>query len=309
MSFIQTVRGAIVPAALGMTLPHEHVLCDFIGADKTGPHRYDADEVVEVMAPHLEALRAQGVSTLIDCSPMYLGRDPLVLARLSEISGLHILTNTGLYKEPHLPPYAFEDSPAQLAARWIAEWEHGIGDSGIRPGFIKIAVNPGPLIPVQQKIVRAAAQTHLATGLAVASHTAHALAARESLDLIAQEGMDASRLIIVHADQIADLAEHCALAERGAWLEYDAIGMRPLAEHVQLVAEMVSRGYAERLLLSQDAGWYTVGEARGGSVRPFTALVAEFLPALRRAGVLEEVVYRLTVLNPARAFGIRRGPL
>lgn len=301
MAMIHTVCGPIAPAELGYTLIHEHVLCDFIGAAETGPHRWSDDQVVAAMQPYLEELVARGVRSLVDCSPAYLGRDPRLLARLSVATGLQIVTNTGWYKEPYLPARALAMTPQEIAAEWVAECEGGIEGTGIRPGFIKIAVNPGALLPIQQTIVRAAAIAHGRTGLLVASHTGHALAAQMSLDLAEAEGMDLHHYVVVHADQIADPAIHAALAARGAWLEYDAIGTRPAAEHAALVAHMLDGGWGGRLLLSQDAGWYHVGEPGGGTVRPYTALHDAFLPALRALGADEATVHLLLVENPVRA--------
>ncbi len=301
MPMIHTVTGPVAPAELGYTLIHEHVLCDFIGAAETGPHRWSGDEAAAAMQPHLEALAARGVRTLVDCSPAYLGRDPRLLARLSRAAGVQIVTNTGWYKAPYLPSRAFAMAPQEIAEEWTAEYENGIEGSGIRPGFIKIAVNPGVLLPVQQAIVRAAALTHRRTGLMVASHTGHALAAQMSLDLAEAEGMDLRHYVVVHADQIADPGIHAALAARGAWVEYDAIGTRPAAEHAALAARMLDRGWGERLLLSQDAGWYQAGEPGGGPVRPYTFLHDEFLPALRALGADQSTIDQLLVRNPARA--------
>jgi len=302
MPIIQTVRGPIEPQALGPTLAHEHVMCDFIGADQTGPHRWERELVVQRMLPYLQALVERGLRGFVDCTPMYLARDVRVLARLAELTGLHILTNTGLYKEPFLPAEVFGLAPGDVAAGWIREWEEGIEETGIRPGFIKIAVHPASLAPIQQVIVRAAAITHLATGLAVACHTGHAVAAHESLDLIEAEGMDPRRYIIVHADAIADRAQHEELARRGAWLEYDSIGPTSIDARVELVLDMLDKGYEDQLLISQDAGWYHVGEPNGGEVRPFTSLSDLFIPRLREAGATEEIIHKLLTVNPSRAF-------
>jgi phosphotriesterase-related protein len=301
MACVQTVLGPVAPDELGLTLIHEHVMVDFGGAEQTGPHRWDRDEVARTMQPYLDAVAAQGVTCLVECTPNYLGRDPALLQRLSRATGLHIVTNTGLYKEPYLPAWAFELSPGALAERWIVEWEQGIGETGVRPGFIKIAVNPGPLLPIQQTIVRAAAMTHLATGLSVVCHTGHAGAAHESLDLIEAEGMNPARYVVAHADQITDDADHIALLQRGAWLSYDAIGWGPLERQERLTLAMLERGYARQLLISQDAGWYHVGEPGGGEVQPMTALLGEFAPRLRGAGVAEEMIATLLVENPRRA--------
>ena len=323
MAQVHTVLGPIDPEDLGLTLIHEHVMVDFIGADETGPHRWDRDVVAPTMQPYLDALVAQGVMSLVECTPNYLGRDSVLLQRVSRATGLHIVTNTGLYKEPHLPAWAFELSPAELAERWIAEWEQGIDETGVRPGFIKIAVNPGPLLPIQQTIVRAAAITHLATGLSVVCHTAHAAAAHESLDLVEEEGMDPRHYVVAHADQIGpdqiapesisnldavDLEPaweaHVALLRRGAWLEYDSIGWNPYEWHERLLLAMLERGYEGQILLSQDAGWYHVGEPGGGTVQPMIKLLDEFVPRLRAAGVNEALVEKLLVDNPRAVLSV-----
>ena len=305
---IQTVRGAIRAEDLGPTLVHEHVMCDFIGAERTGKHRYDAREIIEVMRPDLEAVRALGMTGFVDCTPMFIGRDPEVLARLSEAVGIHILTNTGLYKEPFLPAYAFESSPDDLAARWIREFEDGIEGTGIRPGFIKIAVNPGHLIPVQQRIVRAACRTSRATGMVIACHTGHGIAAREATDIVVEEGVPPENFIFVHADSEPDPEQHVAAARRGIYVEYDGIRPDTQERSLKRVRDMLDLGFADRLLLSQDAGWYNVGEPRGGEpagkIRGYTYLGERFLPLLRESGVSEDTIRQLMVENPARAFAL-----
>jgi len=287
-----------------MALPHEHVMVDFAGADKTGKHRYDPDDVCRVMLPYLQEAREQGWTGFVDCTPAYIGRDPELLRRLSEAAGLHILTNTGYYKEPYLPPHAFTDSVDSLADRWVREFQEGIEDTGIRPGFIKIAVNPGPLVPIQQKIVRAAARAHRRTGLTVASHTVAGVAALEELELAEAEGMDPSRFIVVHADGEPDQTFHGEIARRGAWVEFDGIGSRPIEEHVDLILAFLERRGPDRLLLSHDAGWYWVEEPGGGRQRGFTAIGAELFPTLRARGVPDTVLHQLVADNPARAFAV-----
>jgi predicted metal-dependent phosphotriesterase family hydrolase len=298
---IETVLGPITAQAFSPALPHEHILVDFIGADRVSPDRYDLVEVAAVMRPYLAALPPRGMRGFADCTPAFLGRDPRLLAQLSRETGVHILTNTGLYKEPYLPPYAFFETDDQLADRWVREWEEGIDGTGIRPGFIKIAVNPGPLVPVQQKIVRAAARTSLRTGLAIACHTVVGVAALEALDILRREGLDAARFIVVHLDSEEDFGYHREVAARGAWVEYDSVGWRPLSFHVDLVSRLLAEGYGDRLLLSHDAGWYHVGEPGGGQVKPFTVLTDQLTPALLERGV---DILPIIAENPARAFAV-----
>ena len=95
-----TALGPIAPEQLGRTLIHEHVLVDFIGADEIRPGRYDSEEVFLKALPHLRKVKSAGCDTLVDCTPAYIGRDPGLLRRLSQASGLQIVTNTGLYAQP-----------------------------------------------------------------------------------------------------------------------------------------------------------------------------------------------------------------
>ncbi|MEM2795477.1 MAG: hypothetical protein QXY49_06455, partial [Thermofilaceae archaeon] len=132
MGVIRTVLGDITPDKLGMALTHEHVICDFIGADKVDRSRYSRTEVFEIMFPYLAEIKQLGVSGFIDCTPAFIGRDPLLLSELSKAIGLHILTNTGLYKEPFLPRYAFEYSADQLAEIWALEIEEGVENEIVR---------------------------------------------------------------------------------------------------------------------------------------------------------------------------------
>lgn len=298
---VQTVRGPVDPKSLGVTLMHEHILVDFIGADRVSRDRYDPEEVFQVALPHLRRLRELGCQTLVECTPMFLGRDPVLLRRLSEASGLHLITNTGLYKAPYLPAYAEAEDAGALAARWLAEVRDGIEGTGIRPGFIKIAANEGPLIPVQEKIVRAAARVSRAIGLPIASHTTQGKTALQELDLLAAEGVAADAFIWVHAHAEPDPGLHLRAARRGAWVEFDGIAPETVAQHVELVMAMHRAGLSRRVLLSHDAGWYHVGEPGGGAYRGYDTLFTQFLPALRRAGGSEALEKQLLVTNPAAA--------
>jgi len=305
---IMTVNGPIPPAQMGTTLPHEHVLVDFIGADTVSPHRYDRDEVFEAVLPHLQQVYDLGGRTLIECTPAYLGRDPRLLQRLSQATGIHLLTNTGYYgarDDRHLPAHALSESADALAARWIHEWESGLDGTGIRPGFMKIGVDGGSLSDVDRTLVRAAARAHRATGLTMAVHTGPAEAAFEQLDVLEGEGVDPSAWIWVHAQAEQDGTRHAEAARRGAWVEFDGLHPDRVEQHVEQVSFMKNQGLLHRTLVSHDAGWYHVGEPGGGTFRPYSTLFDDFLPALRRTGFTDAEIQRLVVTNPAEAFSVR----
>lgn len=308
---IQTVSGPIAAKDFGFALPHEHVLCDFIGAEQTGKHRWKPDEVFAAMLPRLKQVQERGVKSFVDCTPAYIGRDPALLKRLAEATGLHILTNTGYYgaaDDKYLPKHAFTETADALAARWQKEWEQGIEDTGIRPGFLKIGVdpakgNPPALSEVDAKLVRAAARVSRRTGLTVACHTGHGPAALEEVKIFREEKADPAKLIFVHADSEADSSFHLKVAAQGAWVEFDAVGWRPTADHLKFILPMLDK-HADRLLLSMDSGWYFAGEPNGGKIRDYTYLTDDLLPALRKEGVSDAMLHKLTVENPAKAFAI-----
>ena len=306
--FIMTVQGPISVSEIGKSLIHEHILVDFIGADSTGYHRWNRAEVIKMVLPYLQEIRNSGCSTLIDCTPAYLGRDPLLLKMLSDSSGLNILTNTGYYgalNNKYLPSHTFRETAEQIAARWIREWQDGIDGTGIKPGFIKTGVNPGKLSDLHQKLIKAAAITHLKTGLTIASHTGPALPAFEELEILASEGVAASAFIWVHAQSESDHSTHVMAATKGAWISLDGVSEENTKDYVAMISNLKANGLLDRVLVSHDAGWYTPGEPDGGSFRGYTALFTSLLPALKEAGYSEEELTQLLVHNPARAFEVR----
>lgn len=301
---IQTVTGPIPADRLGITLMHEHVLVDFVGADLVSPSRYNRAEVLTVVVPHLKQLRAFGCETLVECTPAFLGRDPALLRQLSDASGLRILTNTGYYgaaNDKHLPKHAFSESAEQLAARWTAEHERGIEATGIRPAFMKIGVDAAPLSPIDRKLVEAAALTHRATGLPIASHTGTGGAALEELDILQRHRVPPSAFIWVHAQNERDTSFHDRAAARGAWIEFDGISPTSVERHVDLVRHMKQQGRLAHVLVSHDAGWYRVGEPGGGRFRPYDTLFTTFVPALEKEGFSAAEVRQLLVVNPRNA--------
>jgi phosphotriesterase-related protein len=309
---IHTGRGPVDVGEMGVTLVHEHVLVDFAGAERVSRSRYDAGEAFRVILPHLQELRERGCRTLLECTPAYLGRDPLLLRRLSEASRLHIVTNTGYYgaaSDSAVPKHAYAESARQLAARWTAELRGGIEGTGIRPGFVKIGVDPGPLSDIDRKLVEAGALCHLDTGLTLAVHTGDGAAALQIVSVLTRAGVSPEAYVWVHSQNERDLATRSWAARQGTWIELDGVGPTSLDAHVEGVVDLFRRDQLDRVLVSHDAGWYHVGEPGGGGYRPHTFVFDTFVPALRARGLGEADVRRLLVANPARAFAIRPRPL
>lgn len=303
-NYIHTVRGPIAATELGFTLPHEHIMVDFGGAATAGKHRYAADNVIEVMTPYLGDIRAQGVETLMECSPNFVGRDVEIFHALSEQTGLNIVTNTGLYNNQYLPDYAQERTADSLAEDWIKEFEGGIDGTGIKPGFIKTAVNEQPN-ELDMKMIHAAAMAHNATGLTIATHTCLADAVEKIVAVLESHQVNPSRWIFVHAHLEPDVKRLTAMAKIGVWIELDGLGFGGDDEHLERLLMLLEHGFEDQILLSQDAGWYNIGEENGGQIIPFTRLKGEFLPFAKERGVDDALIEKITRINPAKAFTCR----
>ena len=307
---VMTVLGPIDASQLGRTLEHEHILVDFIGAEETGYHRWDRDDVIQQVLPHLMEAKALGFQAIVECTPAFLGRDPRLLKVLSEKTGLHILTNTGYYgarQNQFIPETLQELSADDLAKRWIHEFEQGIEDTGVKPGFIKIGVDRDPqLSPMHEKLVRAACKTHLKTGLIIACHTGPTEAIFQMSEILKEEGVAQEALIWVHATR--DTPENQLKAARlGLWVSIDNI--TPGEDRIDFVVTglkvLKEHGLLNKVLISHDAGWYRPGEPSGGSFRPYTAISEELIPRLKSEGFSKEDIDQLLIQNPQRAFEIK----
>jgi phosphotriesterase-related protein len=293
---------------MGNTLVHEHILVDFIGASNYSPTRWNDEEVVKKVLPYLIEVRNAGCDTLVDCTPNYLGRDVLLLLKLSELSGLNIITNTGYYggsDNKFLPAHAFEESPEQLSDRWISEWENGIDGTSVRPGFMKISVNPGPLTPISRKLVQAAALTHLKTGLVIASHTGPAVAAQEEIEILQQAGVSPEAFIWVHSQNEKDRSQYNKLAQTGAWVSLDGLNENNVPTYTEILLQLKKEKYLHRMLVSHDAGWYEPGKPDGGTFRGFNVLFTKLIPSLKAAGFSPIEIQQLIVTNPRQAFAVQ----
>ena len=313
--FIMTVQGPIPASALGPALTHEHVLVDFIGADSIGFHRWNRQEVIKRVMPYLSELNEHQVSALMECTPAYLGRDPLILKALSEQSGMHLITNTGYYgalNNRFLPSEFYKITAEELSQIWVNEFENGIEGSGIRPGFIKIGVDGNDRLSVEHlKIIRAAALAHQKTGLVIASHTGPDAPAFEQISVIQSHGLDPSCFIWVHA-QGGSQEGNIRAAQMGSWVSLDNVNLNrevgskyDVNWYAERILKLKEAGYLDRVLISHDAGWYKPGEKNGGTFRGYTGIFTSLIPALKQRGFSDQDIEQLIEVNPRNAFSLK----
>ena len=302
MTILHTTLGPLRREQLGLILPHEHVFVDLRTPDQPGYAQADAADVLALMAPQIEAIKAQGVTALIECSTGGVGlRVDLDLA-VSRATGFPIVVPTGNYREPWIPQWVAEASEAELEAWMLGHLTTGVDDTGVLAAWIKVSAGDDGITPLETKILRAAARASAQTGALIGSHTIKGRVVLDQLDIIEAAGGSASRFLSIHTQEEKDFGLHREVFARGAWLEFDHIGRAPDADIVALVTRALEAGQGERLLLSHDRGWYDPAQPGGGTPQPYTHLVETFLPALRATGVDEATITRLTHDNPFDAF-------
>lgn len=303
MTQLFTTLGPRSRDALGLILPHEHIFVDLGAPDRPDFGQAEAEDVVALMGPEVERARAAGVTALVECTPVGVGRRADLVKAVSEATNFPIVVATGIYREPWVPDWAHAASEDALCAWMLRELNEGIEDTAVRAGFIKLSAGDDGLTEVEKKILRAAARAARATGAAIGSHTIRGRVVRDQLDILEASGYTASRFIWIHASAEPDVALNLEMARRGAWIEYDWIGgAQPDDFFIARIQRLLDAGYGHQILLSQDRGWFDPSKPGGGTPMPFTYLSETFLPKLRAEGVDAATVRTLTEENPFRAF-------
>ncbi|CAN5450242.1 phosphotriesterase [soil metagenome] len=300
---VMSVLGEIDPADMGNTLTHDHIILDAWGLRQLYEAILDDEKIaIEEVA----LFKAAGGGTICDPTNIGLKRDPEALARISQATGVNIIMGAGWYREVVYPDYIASTSTADLADFLVDEIENGAQSTGIRPGFIgEIGTERGHITPVVERVFRAAARAHVRTGIPILTHTTHwGELAIEQLDLLAEEGVDPSVVIVSHLGDRRGIDNILPIAERGAWLNVDNIGFvggyAPLEFRADNVAELCRRGLADRVMLSNDICELGQLAAYGGV--GYANVITNFLPMLRERGVSDDDIQLMTVTNPSRAF-------
>lgn len=282
-SYIYTVKGRLPIDSLNFSLTHEHIMSRFGGEPAYLPN-YDSVLLFEQVVPYLKTIKSKGVRTIFDCTTAYFGRDVRILQKLSDSIGINIVTNTGFYgaaNDRYVPALVHEASEDEIAAIWISEFESGIDETGIKPGFIKLAFDAGPPSPIDLKLFKAGIITHLRTGLTLAVHTANnPEAALAQLALLEDFNVDASAWVWVHAHQVGDQQVLFESASKGAWISLDGVDESNISDFIETIEAFKNQKLLHKILLSHDGDSFQMG----GGMRKYEAIKDRLIPALLKSG-------------------------
>jgi phosphotriesterase-related protein len=319
MAQVETVRGPIDVTSLGTTLMHEHVFVRNEEIQRNYPDGWDEQERIDDAVDKLTALRQRGCDTIVDPTVLGLGRDISRIQKVAARTDLHIIAATGLYIYRDVPLYfryrgagrsaGTADDP--MTAMFISDITHGIAGTGVKAAFLKCAIDAEGLTPDVERVMRAVAQAHLATGAPVTVHThPQTQTGLAALRVLREEGVDLTRVVLGHSGDSTDLDYLTELADAGCLLGMDRFGLDTSisgAERVATVAALCEQGYAASMVLSHDAAchidWFRPEQIlRFAPDWNFEHLFDDVLPALRELGVSTQQIETMLIGNPRRYF-------
>lgn len=315
MTDITTVLGALDPGALGKTLIHEHVLVGFPGwfLDNRWP-KFDRDEAMTRAVDAFERIKDFGVQSVVDPCPNDLGRDVEFCAELSQKTGVNLICSTGLYHEAAGIPYLMRELDVEaLTDIFLKEIEEGVGDTGVKPGVVKIATGDGAVSDYERKVVTAASRAAKTGGLPVMSHTENCSCGLDQIDIVTGEGVAVDRLIVGHSDGADAIDYQTSLAERGAFVGFDRFGIeifQPDAVRIKNFKALADKGYVSQLMMSQDYVTCVKGGLPGvppgtkpADILPnwsLTHIFERIIPQLKADGMTDADFETILVDNPRR---------
>ncbi len=309
MTRVETIRGPIDSTALGATLSHEHLTAGAAGMERY-PWIYDANEALSVNAEALRRAKAAGIDTLIDLTPMDLGRQPDLFQRVAEAdTGMNIICSTGVYR--WVPMFLGFRDPDEIAEHFLHELRDGIDGTGIRPGIIKLAWDIEHRNEVArqglERTARGAARAAKAAGVPISCHTlATDALGTPLLDLFQEEGLDLRAVTIGHSNDTNDLDYLKDICARGATVGLDRYFARSPGEEKErrngLALVLARAGYAEQVCLSHDASpFYRFGNFPGNP-DCWLAVSQTELPWLRAQGLAQDQIDAMMRRSVAATF-------
>jgi phosphotriesterase-related protein len=317
MAQVETACGPIDVSLLGTTLMHEHVFVLNEEIRLNYPGDWDEEARVADAAAKLNALKQRGCDTIVDPTVIGLGRDIRRIREVAQRTDINIVVATGLYTYDDVPFYfRFRDRPSEsgsdpMTAMFVADITDGIAGTGVRAAFLKCAIEDQGLTPGVERVLRAVAGAHAATGAPITVHThPGSESGLEAMRVLAADGADLSQVVMGHSGDTADLDYLTRLADAGCLLGMDRFGLNallPFEQRVDTVAELARRGYADRMVLSHDAACYIdwFRPEQIGAFAPdwnFVHLFDDVLPALLERGVTQAQIDSMLVANPRRYF-------
>ena len=310
MTLVPSVTGPVDTADLGFTYMHEHVIIGTPGLYEGHPHLWKADEFRSRAVRKLSDARERGVRTMVDLTPSDFHRDVRFVRDVAQASGMQIIVATGIYWRT---TWYFEGHPIEdLLALLVHDITQGIQGTEIRAGILKAATDAPGVTEANERALRAVARAHRQTGVPISTHTdAQQRMGLKQQEIFRDEGVDLGRVVIGHSGDSTDTGYLEELINNGSYIGMDRFGLHGghlpgYEERVDTVVKMCGKGYANRMVLSHDAGCiFDFAPEQMLNALPqwnFNTIVSEVVPELRKRGVTQQEIDQMTTGNPRAIF-------
>jgi phosphotriesterase-related protein len=315
MPTVETVQGAVDAQELGLTLVHEHVRFRDEAVAAQWPERYDEQLELDAALVAVNAAKDRGVQTIVEPTAMFGGRDVHFMKQVADQTGVRIVACTGIYSYDYLPHYFENRDVDVMADHFVEDIELGIQGTDIKAAFLKCAADAAGVTERVEKIHRAVARASIQTATPIMAHSMPAVSTGpRQVEIFREEGVDMSRVQIAHCGDTDDLDYIQGLIDSGVYVGLDRYGLEmylPIDKRNATAAELLRRGHAERLMISQDfcasIDWFPAEAAEvfesSGAIRNWsmTLVFDEVVPALRGLGVMDDDTFRtIFTENPRR---------
>ncbi|WP_067834596.1 phosphotriesterase family protein [Nocardia lijiangensis] len=317
MTLVPTVTGTIDSSELGRVLVHEHVFV--LGTEfQQNYGDWDEDARIDDAVAQLEELHSLGIDTILDPTVLGLGRYIPRIQRIAARTRLQIVVATGVYTYNDVPfqfhysgPGLIFDQPEPMVDLFVRDLTEGIAGTGVRAGFLKCAIEEPGLTPGVERVMRAVGQAAVRTGAPVTVHTnPHTRSGLVAQRVLAEEGVDLSRVVIGHSGDSTDLEYLTELADAGSLLGMDRFGvdiLLPFEDRVNTIVELVRRGYRDKVVIAHDAACFIDWFPHDAKIQMapkwnYRHISDDVIPALLAKGLTDDDIDAILVRNPRRYF-------
>ncbi len=321
MEVVHTYRGPIPPEDVGATLIHEHIFVRNPELETSLPDaEWNPDEAVELAVRGLTDLHALGIRTVVDLTVPGLGRDVRLVADVAARVPINLIASTGWYTPNVLPTFFQFHGPGRVIDRvdplielFVGDLTEGLAGTRVRAGMLKVMTDVDGITPDVARVMTAAAVAHEETGVPITTHSHPA--SRNGLiqqSFLGQRGVSPDRVIIGHSGDSEDLDYLRELMNNGSTIGMDRFGMEhvlPDDRRVRTLVALLEQGYADRIVISHDAAFYShvtppSWRARAAPRWRMDTISRSILPALRDAGVPDDAIEQMLIDNPRRLLAV-----
>lgn len=319
---VNTVLGPVAASDLGKTLMHEHFFFGYPGFDGNPKYKRSFDQLVTEGVEVARKAKSHGVQTIVDATPSDCGRSPEALAEVSRQSGVHIICSTGYYYEGEGAPAYFRfkaglgTAEEEIYEMFTHEIEHGIGDTGIKPGVIKLGSSKNIISSYEEMFFKVGARVQQEQDIPIITHTQEGTMGPQQAELLTSLGANPKKIVIGHMDGNTDMRYQLETLKHGVYVGFDRLGVQGFVgapfdqDRILVLLGLINSGYANQLTLSHDTVnvWlgaptvFPTGLAELIKDWQIEHLFVNIIPQLKECGISEEAFTQILVDNPKNIF-------